>query len=168
MYTLLSVHEFGVGFFQFSCIFSIGHTFSKLSDWKKASLRDVLGFVSCRLDGRDIYLPANIINMLELIALTVKFAEEIVPPSEILDGARISHMRFLYARYSRSLGAINDLSSAKATASRERRTRSSRRRSATLGSWTTPSLGMCHVDRSTISRCLQSARKDIMQQLVPA
>ena len=145
-----------------SCSFRVGLSVSQLSNWRKVILLSVLDFVSYRLNDRDIFRPEKIINMMELIARTIKFTEEIDPSHSIVDRTWLSHLCFLYSRYSRILESVVDCVNHEDYSLQNKILAMKIRHPSDLDATIAK---MCHVDTSTFSRYLRSARTDIMQKV---
>lgn len=144
-----------------ACSFKVGLSVSQLFNWKRDLLRMTLDYVKYDIREKDIYYPKKIVNMLEIIAKTIKFLEDIDPSHSVLDEDVFLNLHCLYDRYSRMYEAINDCLIHEDYSLQNKilatKIKNPNEIDVTIAE-------MCHVDSGTLSRYLKSARDEIMKK----
>lgn len=144
-----------------ACSFQVGLSVSQLFNWKRELLRMTLDFSLYDIREKDIYSPNKIVNMLEIIAKTVKFVEEIDPIHSVADEGWFMNLHYLYDKYSRTYEAINYCIVYEDYSLQNKILATKIRNPSEID---VTIAGMCHVDSGTLSRYLKSARDEIMQK----
>lgn len=82
---------------------------SQLSIWSKNLIQMAGTYINYELTPKDIFLRKKIINMLEILAMNLKFVELVDPEREVVDEYWLSSVEYRYNNYRKLLNALNEV-----------------------------------------------------------
>lgn len=137
---------------------------SQLSIWSKRLIEATAQYINYELKPKDIYKRKKIINMLEILATTLKFIESVDPEHQVVDKYWLRSIEHRYNLYRKLLNKINKVVRNHNVDMRSYvvylQIKNPYASKADLAE-------RCNIDKGTVSRYLIDFTKSMSQYLIP-